>query len=275
MNEFCRKVSRGQVWMLVEKSAYNIPGDSLQSGTRPWLVVSNDKCNQASPTVTVVPLTTQNKTPLPTHVAFHQAGKDQTILCEQIRTIPARFFDDPTASYRWTMSDKYMRLVDDALCAQLGLSLCFPNSDRFWESLERLVRAKVKQAVEDSRVQAMDVGKLCAILDDKTNTLIADAATTEPVVHIAPTAPVVQTEPPVEVKPETKPETKPEVQPTGWVPHKPSKRRNKWTKEDMRTFLDDCEKMPLKEVSEKYDMKLSTLYAQKSNFKRILSADGQ
>lgn len=269
MNEYCRKVSRGQVWMLVEKSAYNIPGDSLQSGTRPWLVVSNDKCNQSSPTVTVVPLTTQDKTPLPTHVEFHQAGKDQTILCEQIRTIPARFFDDPTASYRWTMSDKYMRLVDDALCVQLGLSLCFPNSDRFWESLERLVRAKVKQAVEDSRVQAMDVGKLCAILDDKTDKLIADAATTEPV---TPATPIVQAEQPVEVKPV---ETTPVVQPTGWVPHKPSKKRNKWTKEDMETFLADCEKMPLKEVSQKYDMKLSTLYAQKSNFKRILSADGQ
>ena len=263
MNEYCRKVSRGQVWMLVEKSAYNIPGDSLQSGTRPWLVVSNDKCNQASPTITVVPLTTQNKTPMPTHVEFHQAGKDQTILCEQIRTIPARFFDDPTASYRWTMSEKYMRLVDDALCVQLGLSLCFPNSDRFWESLERLVRAKVKQAVDDSRVQAMDVGKLCAILDDKTNQLIAEVSPVEP----APVEPTTPT--PVEQV------EQPATQTTGWVPHKPSKRRNKWTKEDMETFLADCEKMPLKEVSQKYDMKLSTLYAQKSNFKRILSADGQ
>ena len=63
---------------------------SLQSGKRPVLVVSNDKANEHSPVITVVPITSQmSKRKLPTHVHIEDCGlsKPSIILGEQILSI--------------------------------------------------------------------------------------------------------------------------------------------------------------------------------------------
>ena len=247
-----RKVSRGQVWHIVEKTPYNITGDSLQSGSRPWLVVSNNSCNQSSPVITVVPLTTQNKVTLPTHVEFQASGKQQTILCEQIRSLPVRLLEN--ATYKWTMSESTMQLVDEALAVQLAISLTFPNSDKFWESLERMVRVKVKQAIEGAKIQSIDVSTIANNLDKITDSLIAAPAEPTPVPSIA----------------EPEPAEDPVPEPTkDWVPVKKPLRR-KWSTQDMVTFLADCDKMPVREVADKYGMKFTSVYGMKYNFKRIL-----
>lgn len=245
-----RKVSRGQVWHIVEKTPYNIPGDSLQSGSRPWLVVSNNACNQSSPVITVVPLTTQNKVTLPTHVEFESNGKQNTILCEQIRSLPVRLLEN--ASYKWTMSESTMRLVDEALAVQLDISLTFPNSEKFWESLERMVRVKVKQAIETSKVQAIDTAAIACNIEK-----IVDSITTpQPEPEPTPEPTIVEPTPvPEPVK--------------DWVPVKKSKRR-KWSTQDMVTFLADCEKLPVKEVAAKYGVQVASIYGMKYNFKRTL-----
>lgn len=244
-----RKVSRGQVWHIVEKTPYNIPGDSLQSGSRPWLVVSNNSCNQSSPVITVVPLTTQNKVALPTHVEFQANGKQNTILCEQPRSLPVRLLEN--ASYKWTMSESTMRLVDEALAIHLGISLTFPNSEKFWESLERMVRVKVRQAIEASRVQAIDATAIACNIEKIVDSLI------EPQSEPAPVPTIVEpTQVPEPVK--------------DYMPVKKSQRR-KWTTQDMRTFLADCEKMQLKDVAAKYNMKMASIYATKYNFKKTLA----
>ena len=67
-------------------------GTSIQSGTRPVLVVSNNACNKFSDVITIVPLTSQNKNPLPTHLKINEeqhTGLDEpsTIICEQILSI--------------------------------------------------------------------------------------------------------------------------------------------------------------------------------------------
>lgn len=248
MSDTFRRVSRGQVWHIVEKNPYNIPGDSLQSGSRPWLVVSNNACNQSSPVITVVPLTTQNKITLPTHVEFQANGKQNTILCEQIRSLPVRLLEN--ASYRWTMSESTMRLVDEALAVQLGISLTFPNSEKFWESLERMVRVKVKQAIETSKIQAIDTTAIACNIER-----IVDSLTT-PQPEPTPQPTIVEPTPvPEPVK--------------DWVPVKKPKRR-KWSTQDMATFLGDCEKLPVKEVAAKYDVQVASIYGMKYNFKRAL-----
>lgn len=249
-----RKVSRGQVWHIVEKVPYNIPGDSLQSGSRPWLVVSNNSCNQSSPVITVVPLTTQNKITLPTHVEFESNGKQNTILCEQIRSLPVRLLEN--ASYKWTMSESTMRLVDEALAVQLGISLTFPNSEKFWESLERMVRVKVKQAIEASRVQAIDATAIACNIER-----IVDSLTTPQPEPTPEPTPV-----PTIVEPAQVPEPKPVKD---WVPVKKSKRR-KWSTQDMMTFLADCDKLPIKEVADKYGIQVASVYGMKYSFKRTI-----
>ena len=64
---------------------------SEQSGIRPVLIVSNDKGNEAGPTVTVAAITAkQDKPNLPTHVGVStECGlhRDSVILMEQIRTL--------------------------------------------------------------------------------------------------------------------------------------------------------------------------------------------
>lgn len=62
---------------------------SEQDGIRPVLVVQNDFGNKYSPTVIVLPITSKEKTNLPTHIPIKSTGlkKDSYILTEQIRTL--------------------------------------------------------------------------------------------------------------------------------------------------------------------------------------------
>ena len=62
-------------------------GGSIQSGTRPVVIVSNDAANRFSPVITAVPLTSNlHKTALPTHVLLRERGltSPSLALCEQI-----------------------------------------------------------------------------------------------------------------------------------------------------------------------------------------------
>jgi len=71
---------------------YGTVKGSEQGGIRPVMIVQNDIGNKYSPTVIVVPFTSQiTKAKLPTHVEVKggQFGltKDSVVLCEQIRTL--------------------------------------------------------------------------------------------------------------------------------------------------------------------------------------------
>lgn len=71
----------------------DLPDDekgSLQSGIRPVVVVSNDKANQYSPVITILPMTSNlAKRRLPTHVTIEACGlgTKSLVLAEQITTI--------------------------------------------------------------------------------------------------------------------------------------------------------------------------------------------
>lgn len=77
---------RGEIYLISFSS-----NGSEQGGTRPAVVVQNDKGNCYSPTTIVVPLTSQEKTLMPTHVTLtpEDCGiiKESTVLCEQIITV--------------------------------------------------------------------------------------------------------------------------------------------------------------------------------------------
>ena len=68
-----------------------IRNGSIQNGLRPCLVVGNDIGNKFAPIVLVVPITTRQKKPLPTHLDINKGDGgllyDSTILFEQIITI--------------------------------------------------------------------------------------------------------------------------------------------------------------------------------------------
>ena len=94
---------------------------SEQSGTRPFLVLQNDKGNQNSYTHTGVPLSTELKSLyLPTHIVVD--GSDcldytSVILVEQLRSISRKRF----VSYLGKLDANTLNKVEMAVNIQLGL----------------------------------------------------------------------------------------------------------------------------------------------------------
>lgn len=259
MIDSCRKVSRGQVWFLVDNDVPLVHTQGSVIGkNRPWLVVSNNKCNQSSPVYTVVPLTTAPKTELPTHVTFQTGDKTQTVLCEQIRTVSQQAFFNAGSYYKWTMSEKYMALVDEALAEQLGLSLIFPKQEQFWESLGRLIRLRVKQAIADSKVEAIDISKIVTLLDAKVEDAVKQETNPEPETPSEPE--------PVKEDGVTAPIEEPKKD---WVPVKKSKRRT-WTEDEKKKFIEYVEAYGTKSAASMYDLEIGTVYTFKLKFKREL-----
>ena len=77
---------RGAVyWITMDKE----PEGSLQRGNRPVVIISNDFNNRHSTNVTIVPITSQQKKAIPTHVVIRSISgrpEENIILCEQITT---------------------------------------------------------------------------------------------------------------------------------------------------------------------------------------------
>ena len=88
-------VQRFEIWFAELGDHF---GSSVQSGSRPVLVISNDVANRFSSTLTVIPLTTvQKKLNLPTHIQIAEADcqmindhaylRNSVALAEQVTTI--------------------------------------------------------------------------------------------------------------------------------------------------------------------------------------------
>lgn len=108
---------RGDIfWAELEGDA----GSSMQAGARPVLVVSNNKANQYSSVITVIPITSKmGKTKLPTHVLIKECGlsKPSIALAEQITSINKDRLDRKIGSIQHTV---YVGLVKKAI----GIQLC-------------------------------------------------------------------------------------------------------------------------------------------------------
>lgn len=113
---FEREIYRGEIFYMTFKEQVG----SEQQGGRPVIVVSNETCNKFSPTVTVVPLTTKDKKPLPTHVKLNTEGLPVygTILCEQVQTVSQYRL----GGYIGKVDERIMRKIEKALCVQLDIT---------------------------------------------------------------------------------------------------------------------------------------------------------
>ena len=149
------RVQRGMVFWFNPSKVYGKFSDyigfnsrqyrsNVQSGNRPWLVVSNNEGNSSAPTCNIVPITLEDKTNLPVHVIFYYEGKRQTILCEQMRTVDIMALSE----YIYTVSDEIMEDVEKALQIQYSLRPKFTYADYQLESvvdnLEKIVSAIIE-----------------------------------------------------------------------------------------------------------------------------------
>lgn len=257
-----RKASRGQVWFLVDPDCPREYDGSLQGKNRPWLIVSNDLCNQNSPVLTAVPLTSQNKTHMPTHVHFNDGKGDQTILCEQIRSIPDRLLFNGGSYYKYTLSQDVMQEVDNALAAQLNITLCFPNAERFWKSLEQMIRFKVEQAVDDAKVSPIDISKLSCVIDNHLNELVAEAAKPKPQVEENIVKPVEFTPEGISVRENP-------------VPTQQKRSYQRFTLEEKKEFIDTYYKHGYQYTANKYHMSQQKAMKNYSRFKKEIKENAQ
>lgn len=109
-----REVHRGEVYYYTFS---NVEGSEIAGG-RPCVIVSNEKNNANAPTVTVIPLTTQDKPPLPTHAYVDIGSVHGLALAEQVTTISKRRL----SSYCGEVDEKTRKKIDAALAVQLELS---------------------------------------------------------------------------------------------------------------------------------------------------------
>ncbi len=113
MNEF-NKIKRGECYWCNFDNAVG----SEQVGKRPVIVISNDKCNEFSPTITVIPITNAHKKHMPTHSIVRVSGRTCVALSEQIFTVSKERFGD----YIGTCTKDEFEWIEKCLEIQIGLS---------------------------------------------------------------------------------------------------------------------------------------------------------
>ena len=139
-DENMKELQRGDIYYLAATKQTG----SEQAGRRPVIIVSNDMCNTYSPTITIVPITTKMKKPLPTHVQLELQNVHGIVLCEQVQTVAC----SRLMEYVNKVDDKTMSQINNALCTQLGLIMFYQQSienafDNFKFALIQLKRASV------------------------------------------------------------------------------------------------------------------------------------
>ena len=126
-----REIRRGDIYLA------NLGEDigSVQKGERPVLVVQNDKGNQHSPTITVIPITTKiHKSKwFPTHAILDKIGglkEKSASMAEQITTISR----DKLILYIGRIPEELMReQIDETLIVQLDLKRGKIYANRRWK----------------------------------------------------------------------------------------------------------------------------------------------
>lgn len=119
---------RGDIWFAKLGNHY---GTSVQSGTRPVLVISNDTANRFSFTFTVLPMTSKMKHPeMPTHIRLGEGDcvrcgdtdlLESMVLAEQIVPLDRSALLEKIA---YIDGKEKMAEIERAVATQLGIHVC-------------------------------------------------------------------------------------------------------------------------------------------------------
>lgn len=108
------EIYRGDIFY-VYRNAYDVTGSEQDAG-RPGVIVSNNIGNEKNEIVQVVYLTSQEKTPMPTHTEV-VCKLPSVAICEQVCTVSKKRLGD----YIKTCTDDEMRRIDECLRISLAL----------------------------------------------------------------------------------------------------------------------------------------------------------
>lgn len=117
-----KRFNRGDIWWGTNVDAH----ESTQSGSRPYIVVSNSANNRFGPNLTVVPVTTQDKRLLPTHCDVYINGVKCVALGEQVITLPKSDFN----KFVRRLSLEEFSQIEQILKVQLGLNEKQENKEK-------------------------------------------------------------------------------------------------------------------------------------------------
>lgn len=225
---------------------------SIQGKSRPYLIVSNDACNESSPVITVVPFTSKDKKYLPTHVYVNLYGHKQTILCEQVRAFNKKNLETNGSYFISKIPDYIMKKVDRCLAIQLGLNVLdmaqneIKQTQYQVETLSKLTKTMVQQnnSVELSSEKQVDKSNInnSNVDDSNNNNLNINNSNNN-----------------VEIKKSDSSKKKSYLFQT------------RWSDEDKLKFVEQCKNHTLLEMSKMYDINISTVSKYKSSFKKELA----
>ena len=122
MSTVTSTITRGSIYMA------DLPkneSSSVQGGLRPVIVIQNDKGNEHSPTVQVIPLTSRTKKPLPIHTVITKDSgiiKESIALTEQLQTIDKSHIHKCVGKVDETTMEK----INVCIMIQLGI-ICYNN----------------------------------------------------------------------------------------------------------------------------------------------------
>ena len=159
-----QKFRRGQVWYLEKTSTYS-GRTSIQEGSRPVLIVSNDTNNFESPTLNVVSITTENKPPLPINVTYQARlhGREgakmqrQTILCNQHFTIDKAELEKSGSYYMYQLSEETMNKVSAAIAIQFAIEMQLPDVHSFCKMLEKVAEQRIAETQKKNQINYEEV----------------------------------------------------------------------------------------------------------------------
>ena len=266
------KVQRGQVFwfdpsVYSEEETFKLKGSEFethcQREMRPWVVVSNNQNNDNAHTCNIVPITTEVKTPLPCHVYYTYGGKRQTILVEQMRTVDIISLQ----GYICTLSDSIMQKIEAAMIIQFAIRPSVSYLDITLNNVTTHLQEVIKKILEEQGAIMVDreeasKGIPISAIEDSALYL---ADTIENLVK-KPTQPLIAQDEIVVPESSKKP----------LEPHKHTGGRSVSQEELQRRvqYIKDCNTMPAKEVSKKYNIPLDKILMYKHNWLRVLKRNG-
>lgn len=208
---------------------------SIQGKSRPYLIVSNDACNESSPIITVVPFTSKDKKYLPTHVYVNLYGHKQTILCEQVRAFNKKNLESNGSYFISKIPDYIMKKVDRCLAIQLGLNVLdmaqneIKQTQYQVETLSKLTKTMSQQQINSTNQSNLNLNSR----NQNHN---------------------------VEAQSQSQNQSK-----------KSCLFQTRWSDEDKLKFIEQCKNHTLLEMSKMYEISVSTVSKYKSSFKKELA----
>ena len=115
------KYQRGQIWLYENNQTYD---GSVQGKTRPVIIVSNNKANENSNSLLVVPCTTASKRYMPTHIEFKIEDTNNTALAENLMSVNIQRLK----KYIGTVDTELLEKLEDCIKIALGLK-AIPTSN--------------------------------------------------------------------------------------------------------------------------------------------------